>query len=85
MKIMKKVLEDMQMSLNEKDAEIIKLNMHLGDEKKKFHSYFRKQSHKSLLNNASSSSLVRKSGEGNPINWQQQEAHPHSANKEEDD
>ena len=36
MQIMKKFVEDLQMSLNEKDAEIIKLNMHLGDEKKKF-------------------------------------------------
>ena len=44
MKVMKKLIEDMQMSLNEKDAEIIKLNMHLGDEKKKFHNLFRKQS-----------------------------------------
>lgn len=32
---MKKLIEDMQMSLNEKDAEIIRLNMHLGDEKKR--------------------------------------------------
>lgn len=32
---MKKLVEDLQMSINEKDAEIIKLNMHLGDEKKK--------------------------------------------------
>jgi hypothetical protein len=31
---MKKLVEDLQMSINEKDAEIIKLNMHLGDEKK---------------------------------------------------
>lgn len=44
MKIMRKLLEDMQMSLNEKDAEIIKLNMHLGDEKKKFSNLLRKQS-----------------------------------------
>jgi hypothetical protein len=36
MKIMKKYIEDLSMSLNEKDAEIIKLSMHLGDEKKKF-------------------------------------------------
>ena len=35
MHLMKKVIEDLQMSLNEKDAEIINLNMHLGDEKKK--------------------------------------------------
>lgn len=32
---MRKLVEDLQMSLNEKDAEIIKLNMHLGDEKKR--------------------------------------------------
>ena len=36
MRILKKFVEDLQMSVNEKDAEIIKLNMHLGDEKKKF-------------------------------------------------
>jgi hypothetical protein len=43
------------MSINEKDAEIIKLNMHLGDEKKKFHNLLRVQtSQKTLLNNASS-------------------------------
>ena len=42
MKVMKKHLEDMRMSLNEKDAEIIKLNMHLGDEKKKFQNLIRK-------------------------------------------
>lgn len=36
MKIMRKLIEDLQMSVNEKDAEIIKLSMHLGDEKKKF-------------------------------------------------
>lgn len=33
---MKKLVEELSMSLNEKDAEIIKLGMHLGDEKKKF-------------------------------------------------
>ena len=32
---MRKLVEELQMSLNEKDAEIIKLNMHLGDEKKR--------------------------------------------------
>lgn len=36
MKAMKKFVEELQMSINEKEAEIIKLNMHLGDEKKKF-------------------------------------------------
>ena len=36
MRVMKKLIEDLQMSVNEKDAEIIKLNMHLGDEKKKY-------------------------------------------------
>jgi hypothetical protein len=35
MKQMKKTIEDLHMSLNEKDAEIIRLNMYLGDEKKK--------------------------------------------------
>jgi hypothetical protein len=32
------------MSVNEKDAEIIKLSMHLGDEKKRFNNLLRKQS-----------------------------------------
>jgi hypothetical protein len=41
---MKKLVEDLQMSINEKDAEIIKLNMHLGDEKKKFQNLVRIQS-----------------------------------------
>ena len=35
MRVMRKLVEDLQMSINEKDAEIIKLNMHLGDEKKR--------------------------------------------------
>lgn len=42
MKLMKKFVEELQMSINEKDAEIIKLNMHLGDEKKKFQNLIRK-------------------------------------------
>lgn len=63
MKIMKKLMEDMQMSINEKEAEIIRLNMHLGDEKKKYISLFRKQSQKSLIKDASSSSLVKRSGD----------------------
>lgn len=40
---MKKLVEDLQMSLNEKDAEIIRLNMHLGDEKKRFNNLLRVQ------------------------------------------
>lgn len=35
MRTMKKLVEDLQISLNEKDAEIMMLNLHLGDEKKK--------------------------------------------------
>lgn len=60
---MRKLVEDLSMSLNEKDAEIIKLNMHLGDEKKKFSNLIRKQSQKSLMNNASSSSLIKRSAD----------------------
>ena len=41
---MKKLVEDLQMQVNEKDAEIIKLNMHLGDEKKKLLTLVRNQS-----------------------------------------
>ena len=49
------------MSLNEKDAEIIKLNMHLGDEKKRYQNLMRIQhsSQKSLAHNASTQSLLR--------------------------
>lgn len=36
MRVMKKYIEELSMSMNEKDAEIIKLSMHLGDEKKRF-------------------------------------------------
>jgi hypothetical protein len=43
MKVMKKLVEDLQMSINEKDAEIIKLNMHLGDEKKRYQNLMRMQ------------------------------------------
>jgi len=58
---MKKQVEDLQMSINEKDAEIIKLNMHLGDEKKRYQNLMRIQhsSQKSLLaHNASTQSLL---------------------------
>ena len=58
---MKKHVEDLQMSINEKDAEIIKLNMHLGDEKKRYQNLMRIQhsSQKSLLaHNASTQSLL---------------------------
>ena len=68
MRIMRKLIEDLQMSVNEKDAEIIKLSMHLGDEKKKFQNLIRKQSQKSLLKNASTSSLVKKSADSSQIN-----------------
>lgn len=43
MRVMKKLVEDLQMSINEKDAEIIKLNMHLGDEKKRYQNLKRIQ------------------------------------------
>lgn len=33
---MQKIIDDMQISINEKEAEIIRLSMCLGDEKKKF-------------------------------------------------
>ena len=35
MATMRKNIEDLHISVNEKDAEIIKLRMHLGDEKAK--------------------------------------------------
>ena len=41
MRTMKKLVEDLQISLNEKDAEIMMLNLHLGDEKKKVQNLVR--------------------------------------------
>jgi hypothetical protein len=35
LKQMKKSMEDLQITLNEKEAEVIRLNMCLGDEKKR--------------------------------------------------
>lgn len=63
MKMMKKLVEELSMSISEKDAEIIKLNMHLGDEKKRFQNLIRKQSQKSLMKDASSSSLIKRSAD----------------------
>ncbi len=62
------------MQLSEKDAEIIKLGMYLGDEKKKFQAFVRKTSQKSLLNNASSSSLIRRSADTSQINFGEQKS-----------
>jgi chromosome segregation ATPase len=61
MRLMRKIVEDLQMSINEKDAEIIKLNMHLGDEKKRLQNLMRMQhsSQKSLAHNASTQSLLK--------------------------
>eukprot|EP00347_Sterkiella_histriomuscorum_P011767 403371170 len=67
MKMMRKVVEELSMSINEKDAEIIKLNMHLGDEKKRFQNLIRKQSQKSLMKDASSSSLIKRSADTSQI------------------
>ena len=62
MRTMKKVIEDLQMSVNEKDAEIIKLNMHLGDEKQKYHNLVKENSIGGN-GNMSTSSLLRRSPE----------------------
>ena len=51
---MRKNIEDLHISVNEKDAEIIKLRMHLGDEKAKANQRLRPAS--------SSTSLVNQSG-----------------------
>ena len=40
---MRKFIEDMHISANEKDAEIIKLKMHLGDERSKVSQIMREQ------------------------------------------
>lgn len=64
MKFMRKNLEEMQMTMNEKDAEIIKLNMHLGDEKKRNSTLYRKETQKTLIHNSSSSSLLKRGGAG---------------------
>ena len=47
---MRKLIEDMHISASEKDAEIIKLRMHLGDEKAR--SRMRQTSQASLLNHS---------------------------------
>ena len=39
---LRKIIDDLTMQVNEKDAEIIKLNMHLGDEKKRYQNLYRK-------------------------------------------
>ena len=54
---MRKVVEDLHMSLSEKDAEIIKLTMHLTDEKKKFQNVIRNKSQKSLAMGREGSSI----------------------------
>ena len=64
MKSMKKFVDNLQMSINEKDAEIIKLNMHLGDEKKKLKTLVKENS---LGGNMSNSSLIRKSPESSHL------------------
>lgn len=48
---MRKLIEDMHITASEKDAEIIRLKMHLGDEKAK--SRMRQTSQASLLNHSS--------------------------------
>jgi hypothetical protein len=70
MRGMKKLIEDLQMSVNEKDAEIIRLNMHLGDEKKRFQTLIKENSMGNvggigniMMGNNSSSSLLRRSPE----------------------
>ena len=45
---MRKLIEDLHISASEKDAEIIRLKMHLGDEKVRMR--IRQQSQASLLN-----------------------------------
>ncbi len=67
---MKKLIEDLQFAVNEKDAEIIKLNMHLGDEKKRLNTLLKENSMGMgvgglgvLIGNNSSSSLLRRSPE----------------------
>lgn len=41
LKEMKRLIQDMQMNGSEKDAELIKMNMHLLDEKKKMQELYR--------------------------------------------
>ena len=50
---MRKNIEDLHISVNEKDAEIIKLRMHLGDEKAKAHQRMRPDSSRNSLVNQS--------------------------------
>jgi hypothetical protein len=46
---MRKLIEDLHISSNEKDAEIITLKMHLGDEKTKVHKILRAQASQSSM------------------------------------
>ena len=48
---MRKNIEDLHISVNEKDAEIIKLRMHLGDEKAKANQRLRADSSRNSLVN----------------------------------
>ena len=41
---MRKLIDDLHISVNEKDAEIIKLRMHLGDERTKVNEIIRSKS-----------------------------------------
>ena len=50
MGFMRKNIEDLHISVNEKDAEIIKLRMHLGDEKAKANKRLRPVSSQNSLN-----------------------------------
>lgn len=54
MGFMRKNIEDLHISVNEKDAEIIKLRMHLGDEKAKANKRLRPVSSQNSLVNQSS-------------------------------
>lgn len=55
---MRKLVEDLHISASEKDAEIIRLKMHLGDEKAK--SRMRQASQASLLNHSKDQSSASK-------------------------
>ena len=53
MATMRKNIEDLNISVNEKEAEIIKLRMHLGDEKAKANQRMRPDSSRNSLVNQS--------------------------------
>lgn len=67
MQYMQKTMDDMQISINEKEAEIIRLNLCLGDEKKR--NFDQQQSTKSIYN--PDNSTPKRTRSNNRLSYQQ--------------